>query len=152
MSYRTIRDITVLTGTTESALRYYDEKGILIPTIKSQKGRREWLYDEEAVKRLRKVLMLKKIGLSVGEIKKMIESGAEGRKMIMEKHLDTLRERRDEIDRKIAAGELVRMIDELAKDDTELHRVLLEKTTDIYIGKQEADSGGEDAEEGGNEL
>ena len=46
MGYKTIRDVTAITGMTESALRYYDEKKILQPTVKSVTGRSEWLYDD----------------------------------------------------------------------------------------------------------
>ena len=61
MSYKTIRDLAAQTGVTESALRYYDEKRLLQPTVKSQTGRREWLYDDEAVRKLKHILLLKRI-------------------------------------------------------------------------------------------
>ena len=34
MSYKTIKNVTELTGITEGALRYYDEKDVIRPTIK----------------------------------------------------------------------------------------------------------------------
>lgn len=73
MSYKTIRDLAAQTGVTESALRYYDEKRLLQPTVKSQTGRREWLYDDEAVRKLKHILLLKRIGLSVEDYSSMVD-------------------------------------------------------------------------------
>ncbi len=51
MSLNTIREVTEKTGITINALRYYDRKGLLHPTIRNSEGRKEWLYDDEAVRR-----------------------------------------------------------------------------------------------------
>lgn len=137
MSYKTIRDLTCATGATESALRYYDEKRILQPTIKSQTGRREWLYDEEAVRKLQQILMLKRIGLSTERIGAMFEEEAEAREKILKDHLDSLREKRDELDRQIAAGELMNLIEEIAAGDEELRKALIERAAGTKSSRDE---------------
>ena len=50
MSLNTIREVTEITGITVNALRYYDRKGLLHPTVRNSEGRKEWLYDDEADK------------------------------------------------------------------------------------------------------
>ena len=141
MSYRTIKDLTRSTGVTESALRYYDEKRLLQPTIKSQTGRREWLYDEEAVRKLQQILLFKRMGLSTERIGAMFEEGSEAREKIMKDHLDSLRTRRNELDRQIAAGELMRLIEAVSEGDSCLKTKLVEEFSRQVMG-QEDDSGG----------
>ncbi len=132
MSYRTIRDLTAETGVTESALRYYDEKGILEPTVKSRTGRREWLYDDEAVRRLEQIILFKRIGLSTEYIGMMFEGNVPEREALIGNHLERLRESRDRLDRQIAAGELVKMIEEFAADDEELRTALIERAGELF--------------------
>ncbi len=127
MSYKTIRDLAAQTGVTESALRYYDEKRLLQPTVKSQTGRREWLYDDEAVRKLKHILLLKRIGLSVEDIAAMFGEDEDIRKTILEDHLEDLRSRRNELDRQIACGEAMNLIEDIAGDDEELRKTLIEK-------------------------
>ena len=127
MSYKTIRDLAAQTGVTESALRYYDEKRLLQPTVKSQTGRREWLYDDEAVRKLKHILLLKQIGLSVEDIAAMFGEDEDVRKAILEDHLEDLRSRRNELDRQIACGEAMKLIEDIAGDDEELRKTLIEK-------------------------
>ena len=71
MPYKTIKEVTALTGATESALRYYDEKDLLRPTVKNRTGRKEWLYDDTALEKLRLVIMYKNMGLSIEDIDMM---------------------------------------------------------------------------------
>ena len=40
MSLNTIREVTEITGITVNALRYYDQKGVLHPTICNPEGRK----------------------------------------------------------------------------------------------------------------
>ena len=127
MSYKTIRDLAAQTGVTESALRYYDEKRLLQPTVKSQTGRREWLYDDEAVRKLKHILLLKRIGLSVEDIAAMFGEDEDIRKAILEDHLEDLRSKRNELDRQIACGEAMKLIEDIAGDDGELRKTLIEK-------------------------
>ena len=39
MSLNTIREVTEITGITVNALRYYDNKGLLHPTVRNQEGK-----------------------------------------------------------------------------------------------------------------
>lgn len=55
-----------LLGTTERALRYYEQRGLLRPADISAAGHRR--YDPSALRRVRRVLALRKLGLSLATI------------------------------------------------------------------------------------
>ena len=65
MSLKTIREVTEITGITVNVLRYYDRKGVLHPTVRNSEGRKEWLYDDEGVRKAKRIVLLRKIGLAV---------------------------------------------------------------------------------------
>ena len=62
----TVKEFADLTGVTERTLRYYDRKGVLVPTNYNKKGHR--LYDHEDIVKMQKVLTLKYLGFSLNEI------------------------------------------------------------------------------------
>lgn len=61
-------------GVSVRAVQYYDEKGILPPSDLTTGGRR--IYTEADAAKLRKVLLLKSLGLRLAEIKSFLESAA----------------------------------------------------------------------------
>lgn len=64
-------------GFTEKALRFYDEIGLLRPSGRSASGYR--LYDEQAIERLRFVRKAQGLGLSLDDMRTILEIGDEGR-------------------------------------------------------------------------
>ena len=100
MSLRTMREVTQLTGATESALRYYNNKGVLSPTVKEETGRRQWLYDDDAIDKLRKLFLLKYIGIPIDCAKAAIDSNEGFRRAIMDQ-LEKLKKERDKLDLQI---------------------------------------------------
>jgi len=54
------------TGLTVRTLHHYDEIGLLVPEQRSSSGRR--LYSEQDVRRLYRIVALRRLGLSLGEI------------------------------------------------------------------------------------
>lgn len=97
MSLWGVREVTRMTGATESALRYYDRKGILSPTVREETGRRRWLYDDEAVGKLRRLFLLKHIGATVEEAGTAVCDEKEFWRIIM-RSLDELIKERDKLD------------------------------------------------------
>ncbi len=65
-----IGDIAKEFGVSQRTIRFYEEKGILKPDNYTTSGYR--LYSEENVKRLKVVLLLRKIGFSISEIKSFL--------------------------------------------------------------------------------
>lgn len=77
MSDLRIGQLARAAGFTEKALRFYDEIGLLKPSGRSTSGYR--LYDEQAVERLRFVRKAKGLGLSLEDMRTILEIGDEGR-------------------------------------------------------------------------
>lgn len=132
MGYKTIRDVTAITGMTESALRYYDEKKILQPTVKSVTGRREWLYDDEAVRRLKQVMLYKRVGLSAAEIGELFSAEKTGREAILKEFASKLESKRTGLDRQIAAAQMLLLIEQAADGSEEERKELVEKAFELY--------------------
>ena len=126
MSLNTIREVTEITGITVNALRYYDSKGLLHPTVRNSEGRKEWLYDDDAVRRAKRILLLRRIGIPVENIALVLEKADNMGEVILRSRLEELREERKEIDEQISVASMMLLIDELSTD-AEVKDDLLDK-------------------------
>ena len=126
MSLNMIREVTEITGITVNALRYYDSKGLLHPTVRNSEGRKEWLYDDEAVRRAKKILLLRKIGIPVESIATVIERAEKMDEVILRSRLEELREERQFLDEQISLAGMLLLLDELSSD-VEVREELLDK-------------------------
>ena len=100
MSLWTMKEVIRMTGTTENALRYYNAKGVLPPTLQESSGRRQWFYDDAAVEKLKKLFLFKHIGMSVEEAGIVLKDGSQYQKILMQT-LERLLRERDRFDRKV---------------------------------------------------
>ncbi len=116
MSMNTIREVTEITGITVNALRYYDSKGLLSPTVRNPEGRKEWLYDDEAVRRAKRILLLRVIGIPVENIAHVLEKADRMDEEMLRKQLEELRAERKEIDRQISAAGMLLLLEEMSPD------------------------------------
>lgn len=116
MSLKSIREITEITGITANALRYYDSKGVLHPTIRNTEGRKEWLYDDEAVRSAKRIVLLRNIGVPVESIALVLESVDKMDEKMLKARLEELRTERQAIDEQISVASMMLMIDELSAD------------------------------------
>ena len=126
MSLNTIREVTEITGITVNALRYYDQKGVLHPTVRNPEGRKEWLYDDEAVRRAKRILLLRRIGIPVESMTRVIDKMDGMEEAILRTRLEELREERKLIDEQISLASMLLLIDELPSD-AEVKDDLLDK-------------------------
>ena len=126
MSLNTIREVTEITGITVNALRYYDRKGLLHPTVRNSEGRKEWLYDDEAVRRAKRILLLRGIGIPVESITFVLDKVDKMDEEILRARLEELREERKLLDEQISVASMLLLLDELASD-TEVRNDLLDK-------------------------
>ncbi len=110
MSLWSMKEVTRITGATESALRYYNAKGVLSPTVRENTGRRQWLYDDEAVGKLKKMFLLKYIGVSIEEAGMAICEEKEFRRTIM-KSLEELKKERDKLELQIFIAQTLALSD-----------------------------------------
>jgi len=116
MSLNTIREVIEITGITVNALRYYDSKGLLHPTVRNPGGRKEWLYDDEAVRRAKKILLLRRIGIPVESIAFVLEKVDSMDESLLKTRLDELREKRKAIDEQISVASMLLLLDQLSAD------------------------------------
>ena len=87
-----INEVEALVGITKKNIRFYEEQGLLTPRRNSENGYRDYGPEEVAV--LRRIKLLRKLGLPLEEIRRMQAGGTVGDGM--RRHLITLeRERKD---------------------------------------------------------
>lgn len=129
MSLKSIREVTEITGITVNALRYYDSKGLLHPTERNPEGRKEWLYDDEAIKRAKRILLLRSIGILVEDISLVLESANRMDAKMLRARLGELQEKRKALDEQISVANMLLMIDGLSEDE-EITEELLNRMLD----------------------
>jgi MerR family transcriptional regulator, copper efflux regulator len=95
-----IGEVARITGFPAKTLRYYEELGLVEPG-RSESGYR--LYDREDVARLGFVGQAKQIGLTLGEIKELVELAAGGgRGEVIPRLEEILRAKMEETERRMA--------------------------------------------------
>ncbi len=108
---RTVSDIARLTGVTVRTLHHYDAIGLLVPSARSDAGYR--LYTDDDVLRLRSILVLRELGLSLGAIGEHLRADPEERRRQLEDHRAALRRRAESLAEAVRAVD--REIAELAR-------------------------------------
>jgi DNA-binding transcriptional MerR regulator len=98
----TIHDTARLAGVTTRTLRHYDHIGLLGPSRVGANGYR--YYDDRALVRLQRILLLRELGLSLPEIAAILDHGVEPADALAA-HLDLLRREQDRLARRITAVE-----------------------------------------------
>lgn len=105
-----IQEIARLAGTTSRALRHYDDIGLLTPSRIARNGYRH--YDQAALVRLQRILLLRELGLGLPQIAEVLGSsagsGADARAAeasALETHLAWLRQEQQRMQRQIASVE-----------------------------------------------
>ncbi|MDQ4137678.1 MAG: MerR family transcriptional regulator, partial [Actinomycetota bacterium] len=93
-----IHELARLTGTTSRTLRHYGDVGLLPPSRLGPNGYR--FYDEDALSRLQRILLLRELGLGLPTIARALD-GQTGHAEALDAHLEWLRSERDRIDRQI---------------------------------------------------
>jgi len=97
-----IQDIARLSGTTSRTLRHYDDIGLLPPTRIGANGYR--YYDENALTRLQRILLLRELGLGLPAIADVLRGQAQHTDALRT-HLHWLRQEQHRLDRQVAAVE-----------------------------------------------
>ena len=100
-----IQEIARLAGTTSRTLRHYDDVGLLPPSRIAHNGYRH--YDEAALVRLQRILLLRELGLGLPQIAEVLNpvNARQGEESALETHLALLREEQNRLARQIASVE-----------------------------------------------
>ena len=77
-----ISEVMTITGLTKKAINYYQESGLIKPTVDMDNDYR--IYTEEDVETLKQISVLRNIGLSVKQIKEALEDPNKVRKIFTE--------------------------------------------------------------------
>jgi DNA-binding transcriptional MerR regulator len=72
--FLTISEVCEELGATPRALRFYEEQGLIAPTRQN----RHRFYQTKDVERLRAIMRLKSVGLSLREIREVLQSPSDG--------------------------------------------------------------------------
>ena len=97
-----IQDIARLSGTTSRTLRHYGDIGLLAPSRVGSNGYR--YYDEAALARLQRILLLRELGLGLPAIAEVLE-GQKDDADALRTHLEWLQQERERLARQIASVE-----------------------------------------------
>lgn len=92
---KSVNEVTKLSGVSRRTLRYYDEIGLLPPSAIKESGYRQ--YDDESLLRLWHILFYKELGLSLDEIRVLLDSSKETEKKLLQKHKQTLLEKQSQL-------------------------------------------------------
>lgn len=103
-----IQEIARLAGTTSRTLRHYDDIGLLTPTRIAANGYRN--YDDGALVRLQRILLLRELGLGLPQIAEVLGASTgsatpAAEASALETHLALLREEQTRLARQIASVE-----------------------------------------------
>jgi len=82
-----IQEVARLTGTTSRTLRHYDQIGLLVPSRVGDNGYR-W-YDDAALVRLQRILLLRDLGIGLAEIGRVLDRETD-EVTALRRHLDRL--------------------------------------------------------------
>jgi DNA-binding transcriptional MerR regulator len=88
-----INELEDLLGVSKATIRYYEDQGLVIPP-RTDNGYRE--YSDEEVQLFQKIIVLRKLGLGIPEIRDLIDGKAELHD-VLEYNMERLRTRQDEI-------------------------------------------------------
>jgi DNA-binding transcriptional MerR regulator len=102
-----IQELARVTGVTSRTLRHYDDIGLLAPSRVGRNGYRH--YDQDALVRLQRILLLRELGLGLSAIAELLE-GQRDPTDALRTHLELLEWDRDRIGRQIeSVKETLRM-------------------------------------------
>ena len=94
-----INEVEALVGITKKNIRFYEAEGLLSPRRNSENGYRD--YGEAEVSVLRRIKLLRKLGVPLEEIRRM-QSGSHTVGDGMRRHLITLERERENLEQSIA--------------------------------------------------
>jgi MerR family transcriptional regulator, thiopeptide resistance regulator len=98
-----IQDIARLAGTTSRTLRHYGDIGLLEPSRVGSNGYR--YYDELALRRLQRILLLRELGLGLPAIADVL-AGQQDDALALHRHLQWLQQEKARLDRQISSVEM----------------------------------------------
>lgn len=105
-----IGEFAKLTSVTERTLRYYDQKGLLMPSLRNEHGHR--FYTEKDLISLQKILALKYIDYSLEDIAEFLNKSSEDLKVSLDLQADLLQKKKSHLEQILWTIDRVKTITE----------------------------------------
>jgi len=96
---KSVNEVCKLSGVSRRTLQYYDEIGLLPPSAVKESGYRQ--YDEENLRRLWSILFYKELGLSLDDIRLILDNPKEMEQELMRQHKQILLEKQSALQKMI---------------------------------------------------
>lgn len=93
---KTIKEICEMLGVTRRSIQWYEQAGLIHPTERNKYG--HLLYDDNQIKKIELIKFYQQIGLSIGEIKEIIDAPNEVIKSVLERQIAELRGKQHQYD------------------------------------------------------
>ncbi len=92
---KSVNEVSKLSGISRRTLQYYDEIGLLPPSMVKESGYRQ--YDDESLRRLWSILFYKELGVSLDDIRLLLENPKELEKELLRQHKQILLEKQSQL-------------------------------------------------------
>jgi DNA-binding transcriptional MerR regulator len=92
---KSVNEVSKLSGISRRTLQYYDEIGLLPPSAVKESGYRQ--YDDESLRHLWSILFYKELGISLDDIKLLLENPKEMEIEILRQHKQILLEKQSQL-------------------------------------------------------
>ncbi len=118
---RTVKELSQLTGISKRTLHYYDEIGLLKPTLTTEAGYR--LYNEEALYRLQQILFFRELDFTLKDILTILKNPNYNKDSLLDKQKELLILKRNRLDglinliERIKKGEDILSFQEFSTED-----------------------------------
>ena len=96
---KTVKEVSRITGISVRTLHHYDTIGLLKPNRRTESGYR--LYDDEAIERLCMILIYRELGLSLKEIRAVLDAPDYDRDRTLEHQIGLMQKKRDQLQDRI---------------------------------------------------
>ncbi len=109
---KSVNEVSKLSGVSRRTLQYYDEIGLLPPSEVKKSGYRQ--YDDESLRRLWNILFYKELGLSLDDIRLLLESPKDMEKVLIQRHKQILLEKQSQLQK------LLHSVDRVLNDEFDI--------------------------------
>lgn len=96
---KSVNEVSKVSGVSRRTLQYYDEIGLLPPSAVKKSGYRQ--YDDESLCRLWCILFYKELGMSLNNIRLILENPEEIKKELLRQHKQILLEKQSQLQKMI---------------------------------------------------